>query len=233
MKFILVLPLTVLCIACSPAKEQPKLDLSQGANVQTQHKSEASVNTLAVDATQADTIQANTMQYETDTQTQPANEDAENLVEINTHTAGGLRVNQELKGTLASEQTATHHQPNHLPSSKKVYSEDLGAVLIGDYVGNLPCKSCQFIQVLLQLDVDGTAKKTTSYIIDGKPLATKHHSVVEAGYYTQKGEVINIHFLSENRQESYQIEGSNLILLTDNQSEAMDITASDYVLAKR
>lgn len=252
MKLIGVLPLMLLCVGCSPTKEQPKLNLPQNSTVQSQQTSEASTtninsHTKTVDATAADALNTNT-QNKANAQSQPPSQanqqedastdiEAENLVEINTHTTGGLSysVKHEHNDTVDLSKTAAHSGQNK-PSPhaiKQVYSEDLGAVLIGEYVGNLPCKSCKFIQVLLQLDVDGTAKKTTSYIINGEPLTSTTNSVVERGYYTQKGGVINIDFLSENKQESYQIEGSNLILLQDNQSEVMDITASDYVLAKR
>lgn len=124
---------------------------------------------------------------------------------------------------LASAQS---DESEPLPNEYQVDNADsnysLGATLIGDYGGTVPCRNCERVDVTLNLFSDGSVAKTSVYQTeDDKP-----QSVTQSGIYRQDEHVITIVY-DDQDLESYNIDGNYLVQLNAN-----DLPNDDYTLSR-
>jgi len=124
---------------------------------------------------------------------------------------------------LASAQSEEIEQ---LPDAYQVDSAEssysLGATLIGDYSGTVPCRNCERVDVTLNLFSDGSVAKTSVYQNE----ADKPQSVTQSGIYRQDEHVITIVY-DDQDLESYSIDGNYLVQLNAN-----DLPNDDYTLSR-
>jgi hypothetical protein len=112
----------------------------------------------------------------------------------------------------------------------------LGATLIGDYSGMLPCAPCEGDktqeQVMLNLYSDGTARKTSQ----PQKSATAAEAAGQVGSYQQLDNIISIDF-PNTPTEHYLINDNQLIFIADELPDAniTDIIQANpkYVLSRR
>lgn len=100
-------------------------------------------------------------------------------------------------------------------------NSSMRATLIGDYVGMLPCDTCDTVKVTLNLFADSTVLKTSIYQNPETPKVP----LVESGIYRQDNNEITIVY-NDQRIESYRIQNSHLVLLDDDKSPDTDYTLS-------
>lgn len=98
----------------------------------------------------------------------------------------------------------------------------LQATLIGDYIGMLPCSSCDGITLSLNLYADGSIKKTSDY----KNPQTPPLSLVENGIYRQDDNIITIVY-EDKEIETYIIKDNHLIIMENKTPNA------DYTLSRK
>lgn len=107
----------------------------------------------------------------------------------------------------------------------------MGAVLIGDYTGNLPCSDCDNIRVLLNLYADGSSKKTMTY----QPIDSAHPPKVKLGTYRQDNDIIIVSYdeqgYAKDNVEKYLIQDSQLVML-GHDPDADELVSSDYILTR-
>ena len=115
-------------------------------------------------------------------------------------------------------------------------TSDLGAILIGDYMGTWPCADCDGLRVELNLLSDGTALKSITPIIDSAPSTT----AIKSGHYQQIDNIIVVTL--DHQVESYLIDDQQLLLLrgdyspnhkSDSKATAKDFSDLDYSLMRR
>ena len=124
---------------------------------------------------------------------------------------------------LASAQSDEREPlPNEYQTDNAESSYSLGATLIGDYGGTVPCRNCERVDVTLNLFSDGSVAKTSVYQNQGD----KPQSVTQSGIYRQDEHVITIVY-DDQDLESYHIEGNYLVQLN-----ADDRPNDDYTLSR-
>ena len=97
----------------------------------------------------------------------------------------------------------------------------LQATLIGDYKGMLPCKSCDGINMTLNLLSDGSVLKTSIY----ENPVTPTTPLIESGVYRQDDNTIIVVYDDKNI-EMYRIENNHLIMLDEHKKPNADYTLS-------
>ncbi|MDO5768268.1 MAG: copper resistance protein NlpE N-terminal domain-containing protein [Psychrobacter sp.] len=104
---------------------------------------------------------------------------------------------------------------------------DLGARLIGDYIGTWPCSDCDGLRVELNLLSDGTVFKSITPIIKSAPGVT----ATKTGSYQQIDNTIIVN-LDHQKVESYLIDDQQIILLrgdyVPNHKAGLISTAKDF-----
>jgi hypothetical protein len=112
----------------------------------------------------------------------------------------------------------------------------LGATLIGDYSGMLPCAPCEGDKteehVMLNLYADGNARKTKQQ----QASATASEGAAQVGSYQQLDNIISIDF-PNTPTEHYLINDNQLIFITDElpDAETTDLIQANpkYVLSRK
>ncbi len=99
----------------------------------------------------------------------------------------------------------------------------LQATLIGNYIGVIPCATCDEINLTLNLHSDGTVKQTSVYENSNVALSP----LIETGVYRQDNDMITIVYDQENI-DSYLIQGNHLIMLDANKQPHADYTLSRH-----
>ena len=128
------------------------------------------------------------------------------------------------KSLLAVAQTENQEQVQHAPMIAEPDTQSsLQATLIGDYVGMVPCESCDAIEVTLNLFADGSVEKTSIY----NNTSMQQAPLLESGIYRQDNRIITIVY-EDQRIESYHIDDNHLVMIDDN-----DVPNSDYTLARK
>lgn len=97
----------------------------------------------------------------------------------------------------------------------------LQATLIGDYMGMLPCSTCDGITLTLNLRADGTVEKTSVY----SNSKTSQPPLIESGIYRQDNNIITVVYDEENI-ETYAIQDNHLVRLDVNKRPDADYTLS-------
>ncbi|WP_201597691.1 copper resistance protein NlpE N-terminal domain-containing protein [Psychrobacter vallis] len=123
----------------------------------------------------------------------------------------------------AAQSTNDLHTRQSLLNSESPSSSALQATLMGDYGGMVPCKSCDNIDVTLNLFADGSVLKTNIYNQPEKPQAP----LVESGIYRQDNNTITIVYEAKNI-ETYHIQDNHLILMDEHKNPD-----NDYILARK
>lgn len=97
----------------------------------------------------------------------------------------------------------------------------LQATLIGDYVGMMPCPSCDGIAVTLNLFSDGSVLKTNIYMNPEAPQAP----LIESGIYRQDNTTITIVY-EDKDIETYDIQDNHLVMMAADETPDADYTLS-------
>ena len=98
----------------------------------------------------------------------------------------------------------------------------LQATLIGDYVGMLPCASCDSIAVTLNLFSDGSVLKTSIYDNPETPQVP----IAESGIYRQDNDTITTVY-EQDHIETYRIQDKHLVMMDDDK-----VPNADYMLSR-
>lgn len=109
------------------------------------------------------------------------------------------------------------------PMISEQQNNTLQATLIGDYVGMLPCASCDSIAVTLNLFSDGSVLKTSIYDQPESPQTP----IAESGIYRQDNDMITIVY-ERDHLETYLIQDNHLVMLDDDK-----VPNADYTLARK
>lgn len=136
------------------------------------------------------------------------------------------KISVEDKGTslMDSAKTDDIEEERRSPMiAEKRTNSALQATLIGNYMGILPCSSCDEITLTLNLHSDGTVKQTSVYE-NSKP---ERSPLVETGVYRQDNNMITIVYDKENI-DSYRIQDNHLVRLDKNKNPDPDYTLSRY-----
>lgn len=107
------------------------------------------------------------------------------------------------------------------PMISEQHPNTLQATLIGDYVGMLPCASCDSIAVTLNLFSDGSVLKTSIYDNPEMPPVP----IAESGIYRQDNDTITIVY-EKDHIEIYRILDNHLVMLDSNKEPDADYTLS-------
>lgn len=127
------------------------------------------------------------------------------------------------KSNESDTNTAKTEKTNNLPSSPMIAEEsaigDLGAVIIGEFIGDIDCDhaNCDSHRIRLKLQADGNVVKTINDIYHEEE--TKHISVF--GQYTQEKDIISISY-NDGSKEFYLLEGTQLIQLDEVSRKVVD-----------
>lgn len=117
----------------------------------------------------------------------------------------------------------SRHDTN-APSSlvdAELHSNTLQATLMGDYIGTVTCPSCDSINIALNLFSDGSVLKTSIYNNPKEP----QPPLLESGIYRQDDDKITIVY-ADKHIETYQIQGSHLVLIGEDKTLNDDYTLS-------
>ena len=105
--------------------------------------------------------------------------------------------------------------------AEKRADSTLQATLIGNYIGIIPCVTCDEITLTLNLHSDGTVKQTSIY----ENPQTPQPPLVETGVYRQDNDMITIVYDKENI-DSYRIQHNHLVMVDANKNPNPDYTLS-------
>ena len=139
------------------------------------------------------------------------------MADINDNTPVDDSTGQSLM-SVASTDAAVQRTPM---ISARGTDSTLQATLIGDYKGMLPCKSCDGINMTLNLLSDGSVVKTSIYENPVTPTAP----LIESGVYRQDDNTIIVAYDDKNI-EMYRIENNHLIMLDEHKKPNADYTLS-------
>lgn len=107
--------------------------------------------------------------------------------------------------------------------SEQPDSNALQATLIGDYMGMLPCATCDSIAVTLNLFSDGSVLKTSIYNDADSPQAP----IIESGIYRQDDDTITIAY-DKNHLEIYHIQDNHLVMM-----DKENAPNTDHILSRQ
>ncbi|WP_227679914.1 copper resistance protein NlpE N-terminal domain-containing protein [Psychrobacter frigidicola] len=130
----------------------------------------------------------------------------------------------EGQSLMAAAKTDDSVSPRRTPMiSEKNADSALQATLIGDYIGMLPCSSCEGVTITLNLFADGSVLKTSVY----KNPEPAQAPVVESGIYRQDDVTITIVYDTKDI-ETYCIQDNHLVMV--NEDKTLD---TDYILSRK
>lgn len=148
-------------------------------------------------------------------------EDLDNPLETDTIAADAddnEDAGQSLMAAAKFDDSATSRRS---PMISEQRNHTLQATLIGDYVGMLPCGSCDSIAVTLNLFSDGSVLKTSIYDIPETPTVP----IAESGIYRQDNDTITIVY-EKDHIETYRILDNHLVMLGSDKEPDADYTLS-------
>lgn len=130
-----------------------------------------------------------------------------------------------IEDTAPIEQVKTER--NAAPLIDEADVSDMGATLIGDFSGILPCNTCDLIKVSLSLHADGTVKKTVSQ----EPPEHKRSSIIKTGTYQQVDDTIYISYIT-GEKERFLINDNHLIFLDIAMTDGVADNTTDAMLSQ-
>lgn len=197
---ILVISLAILASACDSTEQAsvPPVESDSQAKIATTDKAAIDASSAAVGSADSDLAALN-----------PVDDD----------------IDMDDDGGAGLLEFAEHRQS--MPMIADDTSNSLGATLIGDYSGILPCMNCPGGQpdkpVILNLYADGTAHKTNQPPTSEDP----SESPGQEGSYQQLDNIISIDF-ANRPTEYYLIHDNQLIFL---EGDLPDIDETDAIQA--
>ena len=152
----------------------------------------------------------------------------EEQISSNMTTAREVAIDEDLEDEGASLMDSANTGDSEKKQRSSMIAEKradsaLQATLIGNYIGVIPCSTCDEITLTLNLHSDGTVKQTSVY----ENSETAQFPLIETGVYRQDNDMITIVYDQENI-DSYLIQGNHLIMLDANKQPHADYTLSRH-----
>lgn len=152
----------------------------------------------------------------------------EEQISSNMTTAREVAIDEDLEDEGASLMDSANTGDSEKKQRSSMIAEKradsaLQATLIGNYIGVIPCSTCDEITLTLNLHSDGTVKQTSVY----ENSETAQFPLIETGVYRQDNDMITIVYDKENI-DNYRIQGNHLVMLDANKQPHADYTLSRH-----